>query len=126
MKEVYLAFLQWVDTTGLDAATKLAGIKAILGVDPNSPEERLPNVPLSGPAISKRFISPRVRAAVFVRDGKKCVYCDSGEGPFHLDHVVPVSRGGSNSIDNLVVACAACNLSKGDRTPEEWCRDSIQ
>lgn len=65
-------------------------------------------------------IPPRVRNAVFSRDGYACTYCGTEEGPFHLDHVVPVSKGGENTEDNLVVACAACNLSKRDKTPEEW------
>lgn len=38
----------------------------------------------------------------------------------HLDHVVPLSRGGSNVIDNLVYACAMCNLSRRARLPHEW------
>jgi len=60
------------------------------------------------------------RRAVFERDGQCCVYCGSSEGPFHLDHVIPVSLGGGASEDNLVVACRSCNLSKGARTAEEW------
>jgi hypothetical protein len=37
-----------------------------------------------------------------------------------IDHVIPKSRGGSNKIDNLVLACGKCNASKNARTPEEW------
>lgn len=64
-------------------------------------------------------ISPKTRAAVFRRDGEKCRYCGSVEGPFHVDHVLPKSRGGTGKIENLVVACAPCNVSKKARTPEE-------
>jgi hypothetical protein len=64
----------------------------------------------------------RVRSQVLDRDGLVCRYCGTDKGAFHLDHVVPASRGGPNSADNLVVACAACNISKGARTPEEWIR----
>lgn len=39
---------------------------------------------------------------------------------YHVDHKVPVSRGGSNWPDNLQILCPRCNLSKGARTPEEW------
>jgi len=45
-----------------------------------------------------------------------CPYC--GEkivGATHRDHVVPISRGGSNSIDNIVPCCAPCNYKKNDR-----------
>jgi hypothetical protein len=62
----------------------------------------------------------RARDFVLARDGNKCRYCGTTEGQMHVDHVFPKIRGGSNNPENLVVACAACNLSKGARTPEEW------
>lgn len=68
----------------------------------------------------RETIPLHVRRAVFERDGEKCVYCGSETGPFHLDHVVPVVQGGHSRADNLVVACAPCNLSKGGKTPSEW------
>ena len=37
-----------------------------------------------------------------------------------VDHVVPVSRGGKNTMSNMVAACFGCNNDKADRTPEEW------
>lgn len=39
---------------------------------------------------------------------------------FTIDHVVPLSRGGSNDIANLVPACEGCNRKKGAQTPLEW------
>lgn len=49
-----------------------------------------------------------------------CAYCG---GPVqHIDHVIPLSRGGSNWPANLVPACAPCNLSKNKRTFREWGR----
>ncbi len=50
-----------------------------------------------------------------------CFYC--GASSQHLDHVVPVSRGGTHSIGNLVQSCASCNLSKSDKFITEWRRD---
>jgi 5-methylcytosine-specific restriction endonuclease McrA len=61
-----------------------------------------------------------MRQVVFVRDGGTCVYCGTRTGPITCDHVVPVSRGGSSTLDNLVTACLACNLAKATKTPEEW------
>jgi len=58
------------------------------------------------------------RQNIFRRDGHKCVYCGSHED-LTLDHVVPKSRGGRTSWDNLVSACRRCNARKGDYTPEE-------
>jgi 5-methylcytosine-specific restriction endonuclease McrA len=50
-----------------------------------------------------------------------CAYCDCAlNGIYHIDHVVPISRGGSNSIENIVLSCPQCNLSKGAKTLSEW------
>jgi len=72
-------------------------------------------------------IPTELRNYVFERDGGQCVYCDSLEGPFELDHVNPWSRGGDHEAGNLVVSCRACNRKKGNRTPIEmgWaCRQN--
>ena len=68
------------------------------------------------PQAVKRRIS---RRALFARDGWRCVYCGTASGRLTLDHVVPRSRGGTSVWENVVTACAPCNLSKGDRLPEE-------
>ena len=59
------------------------------------------------------------RRALFARDGWRCVYCGSSGGRLTLDHVVPRSRGGDSVWENVVTACAPCNLRKGNRTIEE-------
>jgi len=68
------------------------------------------------PRTVKRRISRRV---LFARDGWRCVYCGTAGGRLTLDHVVPRSRGGDSTWENVVTACAPCNLRKGNRTPEE-------
>jgi len=60
------------------------------------------------------------RKAVFERDGLRCTYCGSEEGPFEVDHIVPRSRGGSNCPSNLTVACRPCNISKFNHPVEVW------
>ncbi|WP_276200329.1 HNH endonuclease [Chelatococcus sp. XZ-Ab1] len=55
---------------------------------------------------------------VIARDGGKCVYCGTTE-KLGADHAIPLSRGGTNDISNLVACCEACNKSKGGRTVEE-------
>lgn len=65
-------------------------------------------------------IKDPLRIAVFERDGEICAYCGATDGPFHLDHIMPASRGGPTSFGNLTVACETCNCSKHDQTPEEW------
>ena len=59
-----------------------------------------------------------------LRAATACCYCGvSFYEPAvkkHIDHVVPVSRGGSGDITNLAVACATCNLRKSSKTLDEW------
>jgi 5-methylcytosine-specific restriction endonuclease McrA len=58
---------------------------------------------------------------VYRRDGNRCQYCGCALNYKNssIDHVMPRSRGGSNSWDNIVSACKPCNRRKGNRTPEE-------
>lgn len=52
----------------------------------------------------------------------KCYYCGSKfvDDRFHVDHIVPLSRGGTNSLENLVLACPHCNQTKNNKLPHEW------
>ena len=59
--------------------------------------------------------------ALLKASGGRCHWCEEPiEGAPHADHVVPLSRGGAGTIDNVVVSCASCNLSKGAKLVEEW------
>ncbi|MGF1463226.1 MAG: HNH endonuclease [Maricaulaceae bacterium] len=58
------------------------------------------------------------RFNVFLRDGFSCVYCGSRE-ELTFDHLIPRSKGGRTTWDNIVTACAPCNLRKGGRMPKE-------
>ena len=60
-----------------------------------------------------RATVPLTRKAVFARDGGRCVYCSAPATS--LDHVVPKSRGGPHTWDNVVSACGRCNHVKADR-----------
>lgn len=54
-----------------------------------------------------------------------CAYCDTPlNGVYDIDHVIPVSRGGTNWPDNLVCTCRFCNRSKADKLLSEWFHDS--
>ena len=74
------------------------------------------------------FVSPvRYGSRVWTlgqRDGWLCHYCRRQLGPNaahpEVEHVIPRSRGGSNRLANLVLACGRCNREKDDRTPIEW------
>ncbi len=59
------------------------------------------------------------RRAIFARDEWTCQYCGAGHGNLTVDHVIPRSKGGSSSWDNIVTCCAPCNRRKGDRLPKQ-------
>lgn len=58
------------------------------------------------------------RKNLLYRDSYTCQYCSSGEN-LTIDHVLPISRGGEWTWENLVTACAKCNSKKGHKTIEE-------
>lgn len=65
----------------------------------------------------RKGISKRVRFEVFKRDNWSCQYCGS-QSPnvkLHVDHITPVSKGGTNDLENLTTSCIDCNLGKGAR-----------
>jgi len=61
------------------------------------------------------------RHNIFMRDGSACQYCGErkSRSELNLDHVIPRSRGGMTTWENIVCACLECNRLKGGRTPEE-------
>lgn len=60
----------------------------------------------------------------YKRNKGRCFYCDKqvpkNEG--HFDHFYPYSKGGKNTIDNIVWSCAPCNLSKSNHRLDVWLR----
>ena len=59
------------------------------------------------------------RKNILRRDGFRCQYCGNMNASLTLDHIIPRSRGGRDTWENLVCACIKCNNRKGSRTPEE-------
>jgi 5-methylcytosine-specific restriction endonuclease McrA len=58
---------------------------------------------------------------LYAQSDDHCSYCGIRLfGEYHLEHMLPITRGGLNDIENLAIACADCNLSKGDKTFNEW------
>ena len=58
--------------------------------------------------------------------GRKCAYCGKTDVALQLEHIVPKSRGGTNSVSNLTLACKTCNVKKGDQTAEEFGHPTIK
>jgi 5-methylcytosine-specific restriction endonuclease McrA len=72
----------------------------------------------------ERMPKTRVRFSrfnIYARDDNTCQYCGvrMPRADLNLDHVVPRSRGGATSWENVVCSCVPCNLRKGGRTPDE-------
>ena len=65
----------------------------------------------------RKAISKKIRFEVFKRDSFACQYCGKAAPDviLHVDHIDPVSKGGDNSIINLITSCADCNGGKSDR-----------
>ena len=61
------------------------------------------------------------RRNIFARDGNRCQYCGKrfSTSELSLDHVMPRSRGGETTWENIVCSCVKCNVRKGGRTPQE-------
>lgn len=67
---------------------------------------------------------PLTRRNIYKRDSYSCVYCnESSRKDLTLDHVIPRSKGGKDTWENLVTACNDCNSEKADLTLKEWGKD---
>jgi 5-methylcytosine-specific restriction endonuclease McrA len=83
-----------------------------------SMELRVPSVISLREYVSQDRPPAFTRFNVFLRDGFACQYCGS-EDDLTFDHLVPRSRGGRTTWENIVTACGPCNLAKGGRRPHE-------
>ena len=71
---------------------------------------------------NRKNFSQEERIQVYVRDRGLCGICGEFIAPdkFTLDHIVPLARGGSNSLDNIQCCCKKCNIAKADSMPDEY------
>ncbi len=67
-----------------------------------------------------------VREYLLEKWSRACVYCGATDTPLEIEHLTPKSRGGSNRISNLALACRGCNQAKGNQTAAEFGFASIQ
>jgi 5-methylcytosine-specific restriction endonuclease McrA len=112
-------FETWLEISTLRAADKQLHDDWIRGI----------NFELQVPRVIRLLSFDRVprqsvrfnRRNLFARDGNHCQYCGKSfpTSELSLDHIMPRSRGGDTSWENVVCACVACNVRKGGRTPQE-------
>jgi 5-methylcytosine-specific restriction endonuclease McrA len=81
-------------------------------------EMALPSVVSLKDYISQDRPPAFTRFNVFLRDGFACQYCGSPED-LTFDHVMPRSKGGRTTWENIVTACGPCNLRKGGKMPKD-------
>ena len=62
---------------------------------------------------------PLTRKNILQRDNNCCQYCGYSGNKLSIDHVIPRSRGGGDTWENVTTACLPCNVMKGNRTPKE-------
>jgi 5-methylcytosine-specific restriction endonuclease McrA len=67
-----------------------------------------------------------VREYLLEKWGRQCAYCGVSGAPLEVEHIVPKSKGGSNRVSNLTLACTSCNQAKGNQTAEEFGFPNIQ
>lgn len=66
----------------------------------------------------RKYITNAIKAIVWKKTDGYCYHCEARLNPFdnfHVDHLIAISQGGTDDIENLVPSCIACNLSKGGR-----------
>ena len=67
-----------------------------------------------------------VREYLLEKFNRKCAYCGKKDVPLEIEHIIPKSRGGSDRVSNLTIACHECNQAKGNQTAEEFGHPKIQ
>ncbi len=67
-----------------------------------------------------------IREYLLEKWGRICVYCNAKNVPLQIDHIIPKSKGGSNRIDNLTLACSSCNLKKGSLSVKAFTKKAIR
>ncbi len=77
---------------------------------------------LSQEAVSDGTVTLELEQFLFDEQNGKCAYCgcDLNESGKHLDHIIPIAKGGLHTANNVHWVCPTCNLSKGDKLEDEW------
>lgn len=61
---------------------------------------------------------------LLIENSKNCYWCDKElNGIYHIDHYIPIAKGGNHSIENLVISCPSCNLRKHSKDPMQFAKE---
>lgn len=104
------------ETIVLELRLQMYGALAFRGMLPSTPDAIAAH-------FRRRAPIKHMMPAVWRKSGGLCVYCGSSLDPYegwHMDHVVPFSRGGTDDVANLVASCAKCNLAKRNTTVADF------
>ncbi|AOY83979.1 RNA-guided endonuclease IscB [Moorena producens JHB] len=83
--------------------------------------QKMPNPEISGIEYQRgELFGFEVKEYLLAKWGRNCVYCGAENVPLEVEHIVPKSRGGSNRVSNLTLACRCCNQKKGSDPIEKF------
>ena len=83
--------------------------------------QRMDNAEISGVEYQQGELSGYdVREYLLEKFGRKCVYCGAENVPLEIEHINPKSKGGSDRVSNLAIACNGCNQKKGNNSIEDF------
>lgn len=89
--------------------------------------QKLQNPEISGTEYQQgTLFGYEVREYLLEKWGRKCAYCGKENVPLEVEHIIPKSRGGTNKVSNLTLACHECNQKKGNMTAAEFGYPHIQ
>ena len=89
--------------------------------------QKLQNPEISGIEYQQgELFGYEIREYLLEKWRRKCAYCKCIDKPLQIEHIIPKSRGGSNRVSNLTIACEKCNQKKGNLTAEEFGFPDIQ
>ena len=83
--------------------------------------QKIQNPEISGVEYQQgELMGYEVREYLLEKWDRKCAYCGKTDIPLEIEHIVPKSKGGSNRVGNLTLACTACNRKKGNKPLEQF------
>ena len=114
----------------LNAAAKLRNLLPIAAISTEHVKfdtQLMENPEISGVEYQQgELLGYEIREYLLEKWGRKCAYCGAENVPLEVEHIVPKTRGGSNRLSNLAIACTPCNQKKNSMTAEEFGFPDIQ